>query len=101
MQSVPESKKRSVVTGSQVLKNKNIGLRAKVKRYTHDPIPKDSYPPSMGSICEYLKPSEIDLPMESVTELNPIHRMDFFRYSSERSSILGSRWSPAWTCCRR
>lgn len=27
---------------------------------------------------------EIDLPMESVTELNPIHRLDFFRYSSEQ-----------------
>lgn len=27
---------------------------------------------------------EIDLPMLSVTELNPIHRMDFFRYSSEQ-----------------
>jgi hypothetical protein len=28
----------------------------------NDPVPKDSYPPAMGSVCEYLKPPEIDLP---------------------------------------
>jgi hypothetical protein len=28
----------------------------------NDPIPKDSFPPSMGSVCEYLKPPQIDLP---------------------------------------
>jgi hypothetical protein len=28
----------------------------------NDPIPKDTYPPSMGSVCEYLKPRHLDLP---------------------------------------
>jgi hypothetical protein len=28
----------------------------------NDPIPKDSFPPAMGAVCEYLKPSHIDLP---------------------------------------
>lgn len=28
----------------------------------NEPIPRDSYPPGMGSVCEYLKPSDIDLP---------------------------------------
>jgi hypothetical protein len=28
----------------------------------NDPIPKDSFPPGMGSVCEYLKPAHIDLP---------------------------------------
>ena len=28
----------------------------------NDPIPKDSFPPSMGAVCEYLKPSNVDLP---------------------------------------
>ncbi len=28
----------------------------------NDPIPRDSYPPGMGAVCEYLKPRGIDLP---------------------------------------
>lgn len=28
----------------------------------NDPIPKDSYPPGMGAVCEYLKPPQIDMP---------------------------------------
>jgi hypothetical protein len=28
----------------------------------NDPIPKDSYPPGMGAVCEYLKPKGVDLP---------------------------------------
>jgi len=28
----------------------------------NDPIPKDTFPPGMGSVCEYLKPAELDLP---------------------------------------
>jgi hypothetical protein len=28
----------------------------------NDPIPKDSFPPGMGAICEYLKPAGVDLP---------------------------------------
>ena len=28
----------------------------------NDPIPKDSYPPGMGSVCEFLKPPGIDMP---------------------------------------
>jgi hypothetical protein len=28
----------------------------------NDPIPKDSFPPGMGSVCEYLKPPGTDLP---------------------------------------
>jgi hypothetical protein len=28
----------------------------------NDPIPKDSFPPAMGAICEYLKPPDADLP---------------------------------------
>src|SRR5947209_1205911 len=28
----------------------------------NDPIPKDSYPPGMGAVCEYLKPPSVDLP---------------------------------------
>jgi hypothetical protein len=28
----------------------------------NDPNPKDSYPPGMGSVCEYLKPPGVDLP---------------------------------------
>jgi hypothetical protein len=28
----------------------------------NDPIPKDSYPPGMGAVCEYLKPAGVDLP---------------------------------------
>lgn len=33
---------------------------------------------------EYRSFGEIDLPMGSVTELNPIHRLDFFRFSSDQ-----------------
>jgi beta-galactosidase len=32
----------------------------------------------------YRSLDEIDLPMSAVTELNPIHRLDFFRYSSDQ-----------------
>jgi hypothetical protein len=28
----------------------------------NDPIPKDTFPPAMGSVCEYLKPPDVDLP---------------------------------------
>lgn len=28
----------------------------------NDPIPRDSFPPGMGAVCEYLKPTGIDLP---------------------------------------
>ncbi|HJZ93986.1 MAG TPA: DUF1501 domain-containing protein [Gemmataceae bacterium] len=28
----------------------------------NDPIPKDSFPPAMGAVCEYLKPPRTDLP---------------------------------------
>jgi hypothetical protein len=28
----------------------------------NEPIPRDSYPPGMGAVCEYLKPTGIDLP---------------------------------------
>jgi len=28
----------------------------------NEPIPRDTYPPSMGSVCEYLKPRQFDLP---------------------------------------
>jgi len=28
----------------------------------NDPIPKDSYPPGMGAVCEYLKPPGTDMP---------------------------------------
>lgn len=28
----------------------------------NDPNPKDSFPPGMGAVCEYLKPPEVDLP---------------------------------------
>ncbi|HEY7427429.1 MAG TPA: DUF1501 domain-containing protein, partial [Gemmataceae bacterium] len=28
----------------------------------NDPIPKDSFPPGMGAVCEYLKPPNVDLP---------------------------------------
>src|SRR5262249_35145336 len=28
----------------------------------NEPIPRDSFPPGMGSVCEYLKPSDIELP---------------------------------------
>jgi hypothetical protein len=28
----------------------------------NDPIPKDTYPPGMGAVCEYLKPDGVDLP---------------------------------------
>jgi hypothetical protein len=28
----------------------------------NEPIPRDSYPPGMGSVCEYLKPPHLDLP---------------------------------------
>ncbi len=28
----------------------------------NDPIPKDSFPPGMGAVCEYLKPAHIDVP---------------------------------------
>ena len=28
----------------------------------NDPIPKDSFPPGMGAVCEYLKPRHLDLP---------------------------------------
>jgi hypothetical protein len=28
----------------------------------NDPIPKDTYPPGMGAVCEYLKPEGVDLP---------------------------------------
>src|SRR6184192_2852164 len=28
----------------------------------NDPIPKDSFPPGMGAVCEYLKPPHLDLP---------------------------------------
>ena len=28
----------------------------------NDPIPKDTFPPGMGSVCEYLKPSSEELP---------------------------------------
>src|SRR5262245_45947510 len=28
----------------------------------NDPVPKDSYPPAMGAVCEYLKPPDTDLP---------------------------------------
>src|SRR5262245_48343236 len=28
----------------------------------NDPIPKDTFPPGMGSVCEYLKPRHIELP---------------------------------------
>lgn len=28
----------------------------------NDPIPKDSFPPSMGAVCEYGKPQNVDLP---------------------------------------
>jgi hypothetical protein len=28
----------------------------------NDPIPKDSYPPGMGAVCEHLKPADVDLP---------------------------------------
>lgn len=37
-------------TGSEQLVNIN------------DPIPKDSFPPSMGSVCEYLRPEDCDVP---------------------------------------
>jgi beta-galactosidase len=33
---------------------------------------------------EYRSFDEIDLPMAAVTELNPIHRLDFFRFSSDQ-----------------
>lgn len=28
----------------------------------NEPIPRDSFPPGMGAVCEYLKPAHIDLP---------------------------------------
>jgi hypothetical protein len=28
----------------------------------NDPVPKDSYPPGMGAVCEYLKPPGVELP---------------------------------------
>jgi hypothetical protein len=28
----------------------------------NDPIPKDSYPPGMGAVCEYLKPADVEMP---------------------------------------
>jgi hypothetical protein len=28
----------------------------------NDPIPKDSFPPGMGSVCEYLKPPNVEVP---------------------------------------
>jgi hypothetical protein len=28
----------------------------------NDPVPKDSFPPAMGAMCEYLKPPDLDLP---------------------------------------
>jgi beta-galactosidase len=33
---------------------------------------------------EYRSFDEVDLPMAAVTELNPIHRLDFFRFSSDQ-----------------
>jgi beta-galactosidase len=33
---------------------------------------------------------EIDLPMEAVTELNPIHRLDFFRFSSDQVAAFNA-----------
>src|SRR5207248_9680875 len=28
----------------------------------NEPIPRDSYPPGMGAVCEYLKPPQVELP---------------------------------------
>jgi hypothetical protein len=28
----------------------------------NEPVPRDSFPPGMGAVCEYLKPAEIELP---------------------------------------
>ena len=28
----------------------------------NDPVPKEFFPPSMGSVCEYLKPADVELP---------------------------------------
>lgn len=64
----------------------------------NEPIPRDSYPPGMGAVCEYLKPPHIELP-HYVAVPNYLG----WGYSLKRpgpwAGFLGKRFDPLCSGC--
>lgn len=59
----------------------------------NDPVPKDSFPPSMGSVCEYLRPAECAVPHYAAlpTYLGWGYNL---RRPGPQGGFLGNRYDP-------
>lgn len=64
-----------------------------------DPVPKDSFPPGMGAVCEYLKPPHIEMPHYVAL---PTHLGWGFRYQrpGPHGGFLGKRYEPLCGECK-
>ena len=62
----------------------------------NEPIPRDTYPPGMGAVCEYLKPAGIDLPhyVALPTVLGWGYTLD---RPGPHGGFLGKRFDPLWS----
>lgn len=59
----------------------------------NDPIPKDSFPPGMGSVCEYLKPRGVELP-HYVAVPNYLGWGFALKRPGPQGGFLGKRYDP-------
>lgn len=65
----------------------------------NDPNPKDSFPPGMGAVCEYLKPPTVELPHYVAL---PNHLLAGLRYKRPGpwGGFLGKRYDPLCSDCK-
>jgi hypothetical protein len=65
----------------------------------NDPIPRDSFPPAMGSVCEYLKPPGADLP--HYVALPSYLGWGFaLKRPGPQGGFLGKRYDPLCSECK-
>jgi hypothetical protein len=65
----------------------------------NDPIPKDSFPPGMGAVCEYFKPPQIDLP-HYVALPSSLGWGFALKRPGPWGGFLGKRYDPLCSECR-
>ena len=65
----------------------------------NDPIPKDSFPPGMGAVCEYLKPRHIDLPHYAALP-SSLGWGFALKRPGPWGGFLGKRYDPLCSECR-
>jgi hypothetical protein len=65
----------------------------------NDPIPKDSFPPGMGAVCEYLKPASTELPHYMALPNHLLASLRF-RRPGPWGGFLGKSYDPLCSECK-